>query len=391
MQLEVVTAAAYLAGDRYDSVDGWCAHVLAHGGRCRGPARTAPGTPKDTRTRAWLAVPLEDYVGKLVDRRLCTKARARDKTLSADERDQSAGLDGVLKLMTNTTYGVLASKHFAVGNTVIGNVITARLRTAIWMVAKALDLRQTVTDGGPYSPCRVPVFTGRRPGLDTLARMAAWRDGRGGKCGDRRRFTSLGGLDWPAIWDTLPPFGELDRLAKEQVEQFWRPYGLPFGFRLEHKNTARRAAFWSKADSALATPGKPRYSLRGKERNNEGDRQPHPTYRLLDNVLAGSDDFPADLTYTSHGILKVGKWRQAQASEHGYQDIKGLRPGDNLPEKVHVARYNNTHFPVKDEGDYRRRRNRKRVHRCKPVAWFEKFGPLGIDRVVRQMAKNRLR
>jgi excisionase family DNA binding protein len=43
------------------------------------------------------------------------------------------GLDAVLKLLINTLYGVLTSRHFAVGNTVVSNNITARARLGAWM------------------------------------------------------------------------------------------------------------------------------------------------------------------------------------------------------------------------------------------------------------------
>ena len=55
----------------------------------------------------------------------------------------------------------------------------------------------------------------------------------------------------------------------------------------------------------------------------------HPTFALLDAILAGSDIFPDDLTYRRGGILKIGLYRIAQASATGYAQHKGLRPGDD--------------------------------------------------------------
>jgi hypothetical protein len=71
--------------------------------------------------------------------------------------------------------------------------------------------------------------------------------------------------------------------------------------------------------------------------------------------------------------------------------LQGLRPGDNLPETTYLARYNNAHMPVQTEGDYQKRRNRKKVHRGKPVPWFEKYGPGGIRAVHRGMERGDLR
>jgi hypothetical protein len=68
-----------------------------------------------------------------------------------------------------------------------------------------------------------------------------------------------------------------------------------------------------------------------------------------------------------------------------------LRPGDNIPDNVYLARYNNSHFPMKDERDFLRRRNRKSIVRDKPFPWFERYAADGIQSVHRRMAANNLR
>jgi hypothetical protein len=86
--------------------------------------------------------------------------------------------------------------------------------------------------------------------------------------------------------------------------------------------------------------------------------------------------------------MKLGKYQAVQGCD-GYAELKGLRPGDDYAER-RVARYNNTHFPVADEAEYRRRRNRKKAHRGKPVRWFEKYGPRGVAEVPRGMKNDDL-
>jgi hypothetical protein len=367
-RLQVVTACAYRTRDRKADVGEWCRAILAapDAGRL---CRLEAGTAEDHRPRDWFGVPLEEFIGRLADERERHRGR----------RD---GLDAVLKLMINTLYGDLASRHFAIGNTVLANNITAKGRLGVWMMAKALGLRQSITDGGIYTPGAVPHHRGRKPGLDTLSRPWAWRHARHG-----RTFGPLEGLRWEP-GTPLPE--DADAAALAHVQAFWQPYGLPFRFTLAHKTTFSRAAYWGKADYALLTPNDPVHKIRGKSRSKRTDSKPHPTFGLLDAILAGDDAFPDDLTYRTGGILKVGKYLQAQASEGGYQDLKGLRPGDNLPEKEYPARYNNTHCPLRDEATYRRRRDRKKVHRLRPVLWFESYGPLGIARVHRAMADDKL-
>jgi hypothetical protein len=384
-RLEVVTACAYLAKDRRADVGEWCREVLAAPSE-DARARVNAGTAEDRRTRAWYGVPLEDFVGRLADERERCKQRERE-VASPQERQQWKGRDAVLKLLVNTLYGTAASRHFALGNVVVANNITARARVAVWMVAKALGLRQSITDGGIYTPSSVPVYSDKKPGLATLSRPWAWDDRRHG-----RTHAPMGGREWPA--GVLPD--DADAVALEQVRQFWSPYHLEFPFALSHKgdNTFVAAAYWSKADYALLTEKEKApvvYKLRGKSRSKRDDRKPHPAYALLDNILAGKDAFPRDLGYTRRGILKVGLYLIAQASQGGYADLKGLRPGDNMPHQGYDARYNNVHMPLDDEATYQRRRRRKKVHRGRPVQWFERYQAGGIAAAHRAMVNDNLR
>jgi hypothetical protein len=378
--LEVVTACAYRRRDRLPDVGTWVREVMADGGNP--PPRVRAGTSADRRGRRWYGAPLEQFLGKLADTRKRYKAGARDPDAPAEDRVRAGALDGLLKLMVNTLYGVLASRFFPVGNAVLANTITARARVGVWMVAKALGLRQVITDGGIYTPGSVCAFRGKKPGLDTLSRMWDWHEPRRGRC-----HAPMGGLDWEGPW---PALAELDRLAAEHVASFWTPYGLSLPFRLEHKTTFTAAAYWSKGDYALATPEGVKYALRGKDRARRDARKRHPTFTLLDHILAGEDTFPADLTYVRGGLLKIGKYVVAQDSG-GYEALKGLRPGDSIPEATYLARYNNTHMPVETEAEYLKRRNRKKAHRGKPVPWFERYGPGGIRAVHRGMERGGLR
>jgi hypothetical protein len=375
-RLEVVTAVAYLKRDRRADGRRWCRDVMADEGDP--PGRARPDEVRDRRTRAWFGVPLEGFVGRLVDAR---RSRGRGRP----------GLDSILKLFINTTYGVLASRYFSIGNTVLANNITARGRLGVWMLAKALGLRQTITDGGIYTPDQVPQFRpDRRPGLDVLSRPALWSDSRRG-----RSLAPMAGFRWPGEPGTAMPLNA-DDLATRHVRRYWKPYGLTFPFDLAHKaeHTFVAAAYLSKADNAMRTAAAatPIYKLRGKNRaSKHGDRKRHPTFDLLDAILRGSDEFPADLSYEVGGILRIPKYLQAQESAGGYVGLKGLRPGDSLPLAEYLARFNNTHMPTADAATWRKRRNRKKVHRRKPVAWFERYGPQGIARVHRKMMTDDLR
>jgi hypothetical protein len=374
-RLTVLTACGYLRKDRCADVGDWCERIMSSGGS-HGRLRASPGTTEDKRSRAWYGVPLEDFIGRLVDERIKYKSVSKDTVKSEEERTRADGLQEMLKLLVNTLYGDVASRYFPIGNVVLGNNITARARVGVWQVAKALGLRQCITDGGFYDPAKVCVFDDayRKPGLDILSRQWEWH------APNRRRW-----------FKPLAVGNDMDKVATNHVRDFWKPYGLDLAFKLEHKtkNKFSRAAYWSKGDYALLTETGLTYAIRGKDLRSK-DKNPHPTFELLANIVVGKVLFPADLTYTRSGLLKIGKWRIVQKS-NGYENLHDLRPGDDLPETTYTARYNNTHFPIQDEADYRRRRCRKKIDHGKPVAWFERFADGGISSVHGAMFRNKMR
>jgi hypothetical protein len=247
------------------------------------------------------------------------------------------------------------------------------------MLAKSLGLRQTITDGGIYSPKSVYFFDGKRPGLDTLSRPWEWH------APHRQRWNrQLAG------WHAGIALPELDRLALNHVQTFWSSYEIDFPFGIEHKTTMERAAYWSRGDYALLmADGSITYALRGKDKSKRSDAKPHPTFGLLRNILDQSNQFPDDLKYTKGAILKIGKYRAVQAS-NGYGDLKNLRPGDDYSSQF-VARYNNQFFPIEDEKDFLSRKQRKRTVKGRDVEWFERHRGKGIGAVHQAMCSNQMR
>jgi hypothetical protein len=412
-RLEVVTAAAYLKADQVDTLGQLCDAVV----RDKGRLASRDGTVvRDERTRAWLPVPLEQFIGPLVDERNRLKAKKNETGLSPDEKARYTGLCSMYKLLVNTLFGDLASRFFPIGNVVVANNITARARVGVWMLAKALGLRQSITDGGFYTPDRVCVWQGPKPGLHKLANINDWRDATHP---GRRGFARLGGVDWEkligagqkqeplaedaqkAYWKERLP--DPDKLAREHVRQFWAPYGLTFPFdMIEHKweNVFTAATWWNKGDYALrrAVPLQDKdrvlpvkYAVRGKDKPWKPGVKAHPTFALFDTILAGGDQFPSDLTYTRSGLLTVNEYRQYQRQNRSQLD-KALRPGDPKPVQLLVAKYNNRHMPVADLTEYRRRTHgRNRVRKGQPVALFERHRTRGIAHVHQRMLRDHLR
>ena len=309
MKLTVVSAAAYLKCDRVTNIETWIDVVLKDRGKSENVDHKS-GNTTDTRTRKWCPIPLEDFIGKLVDER--SKVKATDKAKS-----------NALKLFINTLYGDLASPYFQFGNTVIANNITARARVGVWMLNKTLHTRQSITDGGIYTPVSVPMLKpgAKKPGIDRLADNGRWQD-------RKRAFKPLGDVDWKSEYEAIceaitgPSKDEagsilnklgkhLDELATKHVAEFWQPYSLSLPFKIEHKgeNTFSVGVYTSKAHYALkpltATDVKGYlFKIRGARDFTEGELKRHPTYDILTSLLDGKDDVLTDLQYDHTQLLK---------------------------------------------------------------------------------------
>jgi hypothetical protein len=255
----------------------------------------------------------------------------------------------------------------------------------VWQLAKALYLRQCITDGGIYTPNMVAYWNPklRQPGLDTLSRMWDWHAPNRG-----RKMAPL--CERPMEPGVLPEWADVEALR--HVKAFWAPYGLDFDFELAHKpeNSFLAAAYWSKADYMLETPSGRKHALRGRDprRQKDGDK-PHPSVALLDAILDGSDTFPDDLTYERSGILKIGRYKLAQVG-HGYANLRDLMPGDNLPAETYTATFNNVWFPLPDAATFERRAGRRKAHRGQRVEWFEQYRHRGIAYVHMRMRNDNL-
>ena len=76
----------------------------------------------------------------------------------------------LIKLIINSIYGILGSRFYSVGNVILANVITARARRDIFLISKALNGCQVITDGVTYQPNNVTFLKyDRKLGLKNLS------------------------------------------------------------------------------------------------------------------------------------------------------------------------------------------------------------------------------
>jgi hypothetical protein len=413
-KLDVVCAAVYKKSDCCNTTQEWTDRILADTGSKTVDQGSAGGTT-DTRTTAWIGINIGDFISPLVRRRGEIKTQLKEEKAKsnpdADQISHLEGLDSILKLVINTLYGVLASPFFPIGNTVVANNITARARLGVWMLNKALHTRLSITDGGPYSPIKVPFLSeGKKPGLEQLSDNLNWIDQKGRN--KNRTIGMMGGIDWTGKIrkgmtkeETAELAKELDKYAKAHIDTFWANYELQLPFNIEHKgeNTFVKAAYWNKAHYAfdLCTPQNSIYTqhkttdrlfrIRGCKQYSNGLRE-SPIYKLLSNILDGSDEMPEGMAYDHFYLLKIPKWLEAQKS-NGYASLEGKRPGDAVVEQ-RILHLNNTHLPVEEPETYLKRSGRRTSKTSggqkRNIEFFEKYRHLGIAYVHKMMLQDKL-
>lgn len=136
--------------------------------------------PKSTRVESFedLALELNNHTGKNTCK---VRGRGKKKYIQTDEHEchawmslnlgdlivtqllgerkkhaKKTPLNELLKLIINTIYGDQVSPYFEIGNTCVGNNITARARAMAWYMEKGLHGFQTITDGCAFDLERVP-------------------------------------------------------------------------------------------------------------------------------------------------------------------------------------------------------------------------------------------
>jgi len=110
----------------------------------------------------WIAVPLVDFIKPLI--------------LERKKYPKKTPMNTFIKLIINTTYGVIASQYFNSGkrgcsNVVIGNNITARARALAYLMEVGLGTKMSITDGGVFDYNHVPHWKSQFLNLNNASQM----------------------------------------------------------------------------------------------------------------------------------------------------------------------------------------------------------------------------
>ncbi|NET03104.1 MAG: hypothetical protein F6K62_17860 [Sphaerospermopsis sp. SIO1G2] len=144
--LLVETAMFYPASERVDSV----AELMSNHEEHKGVNTTKVSVCKRSTKKIAIEMECHSWYGinlgeLLVDKLLLERKKYPKKT----------PLNTLYKLCVNTLYGDMVSPFFTIGNTVVGNNITARARGLAWCMEKGLNGWETITDGCVFDMNRV--------------------------------------------------------------------------------------------------------------------------------------------------------------------------------------------------------------------------------------------
>lgn len=403
--LKVLSAVYWLDSDRVDNIEMLADEFLSDKGKYQ--FDNMQNTIVDTRTYKWYGFSLYNFINPLMEKRLLLKK---------NKDSFSFALQDAIKLVVNTTWGLLTSPYFDINNVVCSEIVTSSIRTNVWMLNKALNTYLSITDGGPYSLMAVTYLKkGSLPGLNVLSNYYKYSKHRS------ISIKPLNNINWETLFDsnvsyTTEPFTKLDHYAQEHVEAFWSRYNLKFNVKLEHKlkTTFIKASYFSKAhylfkiyDFETNSYSVLYHKIRGY-RNETNIKYQNPIYYFLIHLLDCKEDSMFMIqnkgVYYTKKLLKINSWKKSIVINDKKQTISkygaNVQPGDSIYIECYF-RLNNSHFYINTLNEYKTRLNRSHKYTVKKevdqekiykTPLFEKYLPIcGIKKTFEAMELDNLR
>jgi hypothetical protein len=105
--------------------------------------KSAIGYKRSEKDKDWQSINLgEMLINSLMDKRIEYKKLFKE---TGESRYNS--MQELYKLVMNTVYGVMCSRHFITSNVVVANQITQTIRLGMYLMEKGLNLQGSITDG----------------------------------------------------------------------------------------------------------------------------------------------------------------------------------------------------------------------------------------------------
>jgi hypothetical protein len=353
----------------------------------------------------WYATSLGDL---MVDRMLAERL-----SYSKDIEEQKP-LNTLYKLIINTLYGDIVSPHFALGNVCVSNNVTAKARLGCWATEKALNGKQSITDGCPIDINKVVYArTNRRLTAREYYKLyrkgIAWNSAKG-----QTKFAALGefhhhelqvidGQVYLASYtanDSLNPrllpkdeackwisktvlehvrshFGQLDIYSTEftQVRGFNDPQTKELVildkfdgvYDYEVKMLYGRATFHGAANQMLvdlANPDKPDIRMRSYEKREHQSaiivdgkivltdfyQGINPAQKFLQALYDNPHSVPRAQAFYKTRLLQVGEYQHKKHSTYKHSKLK---PGSEIPVIGLLREFSPSQYYYRNEEQYR--------------------------------------
>jgi hypothetical protein len=342
-------------------------------------AETCKITKIENQPHAWIGLKLDEVI---IDKLL------ENRGLAKFNHGKKSPLEQMYKLCTNTLYGDLVSKFFAISNTCAGNNITARARALAWYMEKGLYGVQSITDGCGFNPNKV-LFPGRdQVNGECVAMHRNKNDFEKGKL----RLAGLGGSHWHGDENGLYRDGEfvgkgaenpvINKLAMKHLQELFPNVDVLHAptesleviegqivriprigqFSFEVKDIYKSITSHGSANYKFVSfTGESIYKCRGYEskKTHTGLLQNEeiidrysaksPIVDFLNQLESNKNSVTRQNVALKQGILKIGEYLE---SESKYRD-KGLKPGDNVTKSLLVVEFSLSQFTFKNHKQYK--------------------------------------
>lgn len=375
--LKVITAMYWNDHEAVDSIDDLAEKFLADTGVAEYDQNMQ--CLKDTRTNAWYPFKLSDFIGPLV------KERSRLKPLPEIE---NKAYSNSLKLAINTFYGIITSVFFDINNVVVSDIITSNIRSAAWLLAKALRTRVIITDGGFFTPTEVYYLrlneNTKKPGITVFSKYANMDNHKSLYKAPLPGINnpSIVSFDWVSFFENKlnpsilfpksennkpKPYPSVDDIIINHVRQFWAAYKIDYYWGLEVKpdNVSLKASYFLKThymflrwNSETKDYTNLLKKIRGvRTRDIEAKLYVNPMFYLLKAMLMQQTNFKYNFIYETSGLFSLAQYRATlikPKSNLPYTSTSNLMPGDYFV-KESQFRLNNTHCYIDYFKDYNTR------------------------------------
>jgi hypothetical protein len=348
--------------------------------KCYYDVKTCTITKVENQPHAWIGLKLDEVI---IDKLL------ENRGLAKFNYGKKSPLEQMYKLCTNTLYGDLVSKFFAISNTCAGNGITARARALAWYMEKGLYGVQSITDGCGFNPNQV-LFAGRDSvNGECVAMHRSKNDFVKGKL----RLSGLGDSKWHGDENGLYRDGEflgkgadnavVNKLAMEHLQQLFPNVDVLHAptesldvvegqlvrtprigqFSFEVKDIYKSITSHGSANYKFVgfKENEILYKCRGYESKKshtglieneqiiERYSDKAPIVDFLDQLESNPKKVTRQNVALKQGILKIGQYLESQSR----YDAMGLKPGDNVAKSLLVVEFSLSQFTFKTHKQYK--------------------------------------